>query len=496
MKQRVYGVETEYATRLKRPRKGNLEKTAHCAARLIENIPHFYRIPGDLNSWGENGSRFYQDLGAHPEYATPEVTSPRAVVTYQKASNIHVARAAMLANAKLPRSQQFYVMVDNVARVGVKPTDIDVLLGMADSYTSWGQHESISIHLLKSCPSFGELHRILVLFLASRAITWNGTGQVYLRPEGKLGYLISQRAEVMHGAISSSTTCSRGVINTRDEAHAGTDREAATMKRLHLIVSDTNQSESIIWLRAATLGLLLELIELGKLKAPDMAFEGVREALLIGNRDPSLSKLVWRVDGNLITSLEAQRWYFSRAERYFGPRDDLEAYHVLTVWDRFLSSLEGDSLAVSNEVEWIIKRRMLESYARAKFGVENIEELVERSAQAKLLEMDMQYHTLGDTSLFDILQANGAVERMTTDEEIEAAIVTPPQDTRACVRGHVVRFKNRYPKFTVQIHEWQGVSVGAKEYGVRMVKMPLSLYTTQPSKKLERAMEKIHGWMS
>ena len=85
MKQRVYGVETEYATRLKRPRKGDLEKTAHCAARLIENIPHFYRIPGDLNSWGENGSRFYQDLGAHPEYATPECASPRDLVLYDRA---------------------------------------------------------------------------------------------------------------------------------------------------------------------------------------------------------------------------------------------------------------------------------------------------------------------------------------------------------------------------------------------------------------------------
>ena len=47
-----------------------------------------------------------------------------------------------------------------------------------------------------------------------------------------------------------------------------------------------------------------------------------------------------------------------------------------------------------------------------------------------------------DKGLYHRLEASGKVERLTTDEEVEAAVMEPPIDTRAYFRGRCI---DKYP---------------------------------------------------
>ena len=70
----------------------------------------------------------------------------------------------------------------------------------------------------------------MIPFLVSRQIVC-GAGKVLQTPRGAI-YSVSQRAEHIWEGVSSATTRSRPIINTRDEPHADAER----FRRLHVIV--------------------------------------------------------------------------------------------------------------------------------------------------------------------------------------------------------------------------------------------------------------------
>ena len=72
MQKRIYGIETEYGI-IFTPEGRKTLPVEKAICFLFEKL-----IPTkDLNVFLENGARFYQDAGCHPEYATPECASPR-----------------------------------------------------------------------------------------------------------------------------------------------------------------------------------------------------------------------------------------------------------------------------------------------------------------------------------------------------------------------------------------------------------------------------------
>jgi proteasome accessory factor A len=83
----------------------------------------------------------------------------------------------------------------------------------------------------------GAYTEVLIPFLVSRQI-YAGAGKVLQTSRGAT-FCISQRAEHIWEGVSSATTRSRPIINTRDEPHADAER----YRRLHVIVGDTNMSE-------------------------------------------------------------------------------------------------------------------------------------------------------------------------------------------------------------------------------------------------------------
>ena len=70
-------------------------------------------------------------------------------------------------------------------------------------------------------------------------------------------YCVSQRAEHIWEGVSSATTRSRPIINTRDEPHADAER----FRRLHVIVGDSNMSEYTTFLKVGTMSIVLRMLE-------------------------------------------------------------------------------------------------------------------------------------------------------------------------------------------------------------------------------------------
>jgi proteasome accessory factor A len=77
-------------------------------------------------------------------------------------------------------------------------------------------------------------------------------------PRGAV-YCLSQRADHMWEGVSSATTRSRPIINTRDEPHADAD----LYRRLHVIVGDSNMSETTTLLKVGSAELVLRMLEAG-----------------------------------------------------------------------------------------------------------------------------------------------------------------------------------------------------------------------------------------
>src|SRR3546814_6433660 len=82
-------------------------------------------------------------------------------------------------------------------------------------------------------------------------------------------YCTAQRAEHSWEGVSSATTRSRPIINTRDEPHA----DAEKYRRLHVIVGDSNMSEYTTFLKVGATSILLRMLEDPSevLRAPTLA---------------------------------------------------------------------------------------------------------------------------------------------------------------------------------------------------------------------------------
>src|SRR5690606_35167157 len=178
-------------------------------------------------SWGrssnvflENGARLYLDVGSHPEYATPECDSPRQAVIHDKAGERIVEDLVLGAEQRLHEE-------------GISGT-ISLFKNNTDSAgNSYGCHEN---YLVAREGEFQRLTEALIPFLVTRQV-FSGAGKVLHTPRGAV-FSLSQRAEHIWEGVSSATTRSRPIINTRDEPHADAER----YRRLHVIVGDSNMS--------------------------------------------------------------------------------------------------------------------------------------------------------------------------------------------------------------------------------------------------------------
>ena len=417
MERRIFGLENEYGVTC--TLRGQRRLSPDEVARYL-----FRRVV----SWGRssnvflaNGARLYLDVGSHPEYATPECDSIYDLVVHDKAGERILEQ--LLASAEQRLREEgirgvIYLFKNNTDSAG----------------NSYGCHEN---YLTSRRDDLAYYAEVLIPFLVSRQI-YAGAGKVLQTARGPI-YCIAQRAEHIWEGVSSATTRSRPIINTRDEPHADAER----YRRLHVIVGDSNMSEYTTFLKVGASSILLRMLEDPGVVLRDMTLENPIRAIREISHDMTCKRTVRLANGREVSALDIQREYLDRALRYadakgFGPME----LKALEMWEHCINQIEKDPLELDREVDWVIKYRLLDAY-RAKHDL--------TLGHPTIALMDLQYHDVNrERSLFYKMQRRGMVERMCADADIETAIDTPPQTTRARLRGEFIRrAKERKRDYTV-----------------------------------------------
>ena len=407
MDRRIYGLETEYGVACTSG--GTRRLTPDEVARYL-----FRRVV----TWGRssnvflrNGSRIYLDVGSHPEYATAECDDLVQLINHDRAGERILEDLIIDAEQRL-------------ASEGISG-DIYLFKNNTDSHgNSYGCHEN---YLISRVGDFAKITDVLVPFLVSRQLIC-GSGKVLHTARGA-EFSVSQRAEHIWESVSSATTRSRPIINTRDEPHADPER----YRRLHVIVGDSNMSETTTLLKVGSAELVLRLIEAG-VPMRDLTLENPIRAIRDLSRDPTGRVTVALANGRRVSALDLQSEYYEKVSE-FVRREGLGTQtidRVLDLWERTLRAVAEDKLAlVDTEIDWVIKQKLLDRYA-AKHAL--------GLADPRIAQLDLAYHDIRrGRGLFDLLQARGMAARVTNELEIFRAKSVPPQTTRAKLRGDFIR---------------------------------------------------------
>ncbi|KEI44911.1 Pup--protein ligase [Saccharopolyspora rectivirgula] len=405
MQRRIFGIETEFGVTC----------TFHGQRRLSPDEVARYLFRRVV-SWGRssnvflrNGARLYLDVGSHPEYATAECDDLGQLVAHDKAGERILED--LLADAER-----------RLADEGIGG-DIFLFKNNTDSAgNSYGCHEN---YLVGRSGEFSRIADVLLPFLVTRQLIC-GAGKVLQTPRGAV-YCLSQRAEHIWEGVSSATTRSRPIINTRDEPHADAER----YRRLHVIVGDSNMSEVTTLLKVGTANLVLEMVEQG-VQFRDFSLDNPIRAIREISHDMTGQRTVRLAGGREASALDIQREYYERAVDYVDRRgSDATTDRILDLWGRALQAIEEQDFSlIDREIDWAIKYRLLERY-RSKHGLE--------LSSPRIAQLDLAYHDIRrGRGLFDMLQRKDLIDRVTDDGEIEAAKDTPPQTTRAKLRGDFI----------------------------------------------------------
>jgi proteasome accessory factor A len=421
MQERIYGTEVEYAfqhfptsAHPQRVFRGTEIYLFYLFRLALEQQGYRKLYEDKYNNFSiflANGARLYVDRGSHPEYATAECRNWRDAVIQEKVG------AQIIADLR-PAIEKELQQIGYHGRLFIAKNNVD---GAGSTY---GSHENYLMERHASEEThafFARLSRSLIPFLVTRQI-FCGSGKV---DPGNSGvgqeYQISQRADHIVAELSTNTA-SKGIINTKDEALAYDQR----YRRLHLILGDSNMSDFSLSLKLGTTGIVLQLIEEGKID-PDIELEDPLLALRTISRDPTCKQRVRLRGGKQFTAIEIQEIYLEMAQQYFATRrPDTLVTEILYRWEDTLRLLADDPYRLCRRVDWIIKKWLLERQMQR-------ERLTWSSP--KIRQLDIKYHDIDPhEGLFSLLENNGLIERCIAPEEIEHAKHFPPQNTRAHVR--------------------------------------------------------------
>ncbi len=130
------------------------------------------------------------------------------------------------------------------------------------------------------------------------------------------------------------------------------------------------------------------------------------------------------------TYLQACRDHYDRVAGELTESGRIEAKDLFARWQECLDALRTDVFALADQLDWVAKLKLMESY-RSRDGLD--------WTAPKLALIDLQYADVDPRrSLYAALVAKGKMRRLVTDDEIERARTTPPEDTRAYFRGRVM----------------------------------------------------------
>ncbi|MEA2551479.1 MAG: Pup amidohydrolase [Actinomycetota bacterium] len=433
---------SSYAGSLRRIRWDYEDESPLRDARGFEPVPANKGTDEDLglaNVILPNGARYYVDH-AHPEYSTPECVTPRALVIHDKAGERILERSLDEVIEQMP---------PNTPVLSIYKNNSD---GKGNSY---GTHEN---YLVDRATPFSDIVRDLTPFFVSRII-YTGAGKLgaeaHYDERGRTMYQLTQRADFFETEVGLETTLKRPIINTRDEPHADPER----YRRLHVIVGDANMCEVSQFLKIGATAIILKMIEDAVL--PDLSVQGPVASLHAVSRDLTCKAAeIVLADGRKLSALELQWEYLEHAKKYVEREDDTpENVEVIERWEGVLTALEREPLSLHRELDWVAKYRMLTAYKER----DDLE-----WSDARLHAIDLQYHDVRrDKGLYYRLAAAGKVERLVEEDDIQAAIMEPPHDTRAYFRGRCI---SKYPD-AISAASWDSLILDTGQDALQRIPM-------------------------
>ena len=303
---------------------------------------------------------------------------------------------------------------------------------------SFGCHEN---YLVRRFVPLEVIEHELLPFLITRQV-FTGAGRVT-----ESGFQITQRADFLDEAVSSATTRSRPMVNTRDEPHADPD----AFRRLHVIIGDSNRSQWATMMKLATAHLVLCVIEQAGREGREsgfsrFAFADASAANRAVSRDMSgVTASFDMADGSTLQggAVAMQERYLQAVEQFVDehpevasslPRTDV--HDVIRQWRNVLEIFRSGNVdALSDKVDWVCKRRLFEALRTRSGG--NV-------AQRKLEQLDLDYHDVANGALYDSLLRRGTLHSLIGDRQAQEARTMPPADTRAALRGRFVSAAKAY----------------------------------------------------
>ena len=451
MERRIFGIENEYGVTC--TFKGQRRLSPDEVARyLFRKVVSWGR---SSNVFLRNGARLYLDVGSHPEYATPECDDVVSLVTHDKAGERVLEGLLVDAEHRLHEegvAGDVYLFKNNTDSAG----------------NSYGCHEN---YLVSRHGEFGTLADVLIPFLVTRQILV-GAGKVVSTPRGA-SYSISQRAEHIWEGVSSATTRSRPIINTRDEPHADAER----FRRLHVIVGDSNMNETTTLLKVMSCHLVLQMIEEGVVMR-DLTMENPIRAIREISHDMTGRRKVRLANGREASALDIQGEYLSRVRDFVDQRQSHTPVvdRVLDLWERGLKAVDsGDLSLVDREIDWVTKYSLIERY-RAQHDLP--------LGHPRIAQLDLAYHDIHrGRGLYYMLERKGAVSRVTNDLAIFEAKSLPPQTTRARLRGDFIkRAQERRRDFTV---DWVHLKLNDQAQRTVLCKDPFRAHDERVERLIE-----------
>ena len=416
MQRRIFGIENEYGVTC--TLRGQRRLSPDEVARYL-----FRRVV----SWGrssnvflENGSRLYLDVGSHPEYATPECDSLYDVVAHDKAGERILEGLLRSAEQRLEDEGirgQIHLFKNNTDSAG----------------NSYGCHEN---YLVGRHGDFQRIIDTLIPFFVTRQV-FSGAGKLLQTARGT-AFCLAQRAEHIWEGISSATTRSRPIINTRDEPHADAER----YRRLHVIAGDSNMSEYVTYVKVGTTAALLQMLE-DDVVFRDLTLENPIRAIREISHDVTCRRRVRLANGRELSALDIQWEYLERAMRYARSTGfPAEVEQAVLMWEYLLTGIEKDPLSLHRELDWVAKYRLIQGY-RERHSLP--------LSSPRLALLDLSYHDVNrDRGIYYLLQRRGEMDSVVTDETVTSAMTQPPATTRARLRGEFIKAaKAKRRDFTV-----------------------------------------------
>ena len=225
------------------------------------------------------------------------------------------------------------------------------------------------------------------------------------------------------------------MINTRDEPHG----DPELYRRMHVIVGDSNMCEATTALKVAATQAVLAMLEDGGI-LPRMELADPVLAIRETSVDLTGRARLELADGGWITPIEVQERTREAVLRHFDARGytaelDASTSYLLDLWGRAVESVKsGDPSAVATEIDWAAKLSLFSRY---------MERTGATLDDPRLARLDLAYHDITAAGLRPSMEETGMLRTFASSEAVQAAMTTPPSDTRAKLRGDFVEKARR-----------------------------------------------------